>query len=68
MSDDLLTAPPMMPESMRFVLRMVPMPWDNRPAEFPVVERGSRDPRINALADALAERIASVRRHSHSFA
>ena len=59
MSDDLADRSTDDAESMRFVLRMVPTQWDNRPAEFPVWKGAAAVHGSNALADALAERIAS---------
>src|SRR5690606_7959710 len=47
------------PESMRFVLRMVPTPWEKPPADFPVWKGAVAIHGKNALAEALASRIAA---------
>jgi|GEM_PF-774000 len=58
-SSDLQEPAAVDPDSMRFVLRIVPTPWETQPADFPtwkgiVAIQGSK-----ALADALANRISA---------
>ncbi len=47
------------PDSVRFVLRIVPTPWEKQPAEFPTWKGAVAIQGTNALADALANRITA---------
>lgn len=58
-SADLADAATVDPDSMRFVLRTVPSPWSNPPADFPVWKGAVAIQGDNPLAEALAKRIAA---------
>ncbi len=59
-SSDLKQPAEVDPESMRFVLRTVPSPWPQQPADFPIWKGAVAIQGENPLADALCERITAT--------